>query len=65
MKGYLNATIPLILTLALVGCKLNGDVATPGDYMPPVWDTTVGITSVVPGENQIAVIWGTATDSMT
>ncbi|MCX6645150.1 MAG: hypothetical protein NTY09_02140, partial [bacterium] len=46
-------------------CKLNGDVATPGDYMPPVWDTTVGITSVVPGENQIAVIWGTATDSMT
>jgi hypothetical protein len=65
MKGYLIATIPLLLTLALAGCKLNGDIASPGDFMPPVWDTTVGVTSVVPGENQVTVIWGTATDSMT
>jgi hypothetical protein len=65
MKGYLVVSILLILTLALSGCKLNGDIATPGDFMPPVWDDTVGVTSVVPGENQVAVIWGTATDSMT
>lgn len=67
MRGQLTTAIfaILTLTLAFTGCWLNGGVVTPGDYIPPVWDTTIGVTSVVPGENQVTVIWGTATDAMT
>ncbi|MCX6646247.1 MAG: hypothetical protein NTY09_07810 [bacterium] len=63
MKGFwLNASL-IISGLFLVTCA-GGGVLTPGDFVPPVWDTTVGVTSVVPGENQVTVTWGTATDSM-
>ena len=29
----------------------------------PVWDTTVGITSAVPGIQEVTITWGTATDA--
>jgi hypothetical protein len=64
MKGFWLSASLVISGLFLVTCS-GGGVITPGDFMPPVWDTTVGVTSVVPGENQVTVIWGTATDSIT
>jgi hypothetical protein len=64
MKGFWLSVSLIISVLFLVTCS-GGGVLTPGDFVPPVWDTTVGVTSVVPGENQVTVTWGTATDSMT
>ena len=32
------------------------------DTDPPEWDDTVGVVSVVPGDSEIIVNWGTATD---
>ena len=65
MKGFRLSVSLIITALLLVNCAGGGGPVAPGDYMPPVWDTTTGVTSVVPGENQVTVIWGTATDAMT
>ena len=65
MKGFRLSVSLIITALLLVNCAGGGGPVTPGDYMPPVWDTTTGITSVVPGENHVTVTWGTATDAMT
>jgi hypothetical protein len=65
MKGFRFSVSLIITALLLVNCAGGGGPVTPGDYLPPVWDTTTGVTSVVPGENQVTVIWGTATDAMT
>jgi hypothetical protein len=32
------------------------------DVTPPVWDTTVGVVTLVPWGNEVTVYWGTATD---
>ena len=65
MKGFRLSVSLIITALLLVNCAGGGGPVAPGDYMPPVWDTTTGVTSVVPGENLVTVIWGTATDAMT
>jgi hypothetical protein len=47
-------------TVVLTGTP---DVGKPTDLEPPVWDTTVGITSARPGDGSVRVSFGTASDA--
>jgi len=37
-------------------------IETP-DTTPPVWDSTIGIQSLTPGDRELTATWGTATDT--
>jgi len=34
----------------------------PLDYFPPVWNGRIGITNAIPGDEQVTIEWGSATD---
>ena len=55
----------LAVILLLHGCNRGTPTIPPPspDTSPPVWDDTVGVTSVIPGEGTVTVQWGTATDA--